>query len=145
MNPRKPTSQTEWVTVASFNQPIEAHLARTRLEAEGIPCVVGDENLVRVYAFLSNAVGGVKLKVPAYAAEQARAALRPRPRLVEAAGEDDAADGEMICPRCRSYDVYYQRYSRRVAGFFILLFGFLIPWRDRRWTCKQCGYEWKER
>lgn len=145
MDRRKETTHSEWVTVASFLQPVEAHLARTKLESEGIPCVVGDENLVSVYNFLSNAVGGVKLKVPDYALEQAREALRPQPRLVVVADEDGDADGEMVCPRCRSYDVYYHRFNRRVAGVFILLLGFLVPWRDRRWTCKQCGHEWKER
>ena len=45
-----------WVTVASFSQPFEAHLAKTRLEAEEIPCVVSDEYLVRVDWLLSNAV-----------------------------------------------------------------------------------------
>jgi hypothetical protein len=137
--------QSDWVTVASFSQPIEAHLARTKLESEGIACIVGDENLVRVDWLLSNAVGGVKLLVPEWEAEQARALLRPQPHLVVVAEEGEPADGELICPRCRSYDVYYQRFSQRVAGIFILLFGFLIPWRSRRWTCKQCGYEWKER
>jgi len=145
MDRRRKTSESDWVTIASFGQPIEAHLARTKLESEGIPCVIGDENLVRVYGFLSNAVGGVKLKVPDFAAEQARELLRPRPHLVVVAEEGETSDGDMICPRCRSYDVYYRRYSQRVAGIFILLFGFLIPWRSRRWTCTQCGYEWKER
>jgi hypothetical protein len=145
MTRHRETIHHEWVTVASFSQPIEAHLARTKLESEGIPCVVGDENLVRVDWLLSNAVGGVKLKVPPHAADQAREVLRPRPHLVVLAQDDEPADGELICPRCRSYDVYYRRYSQRIAGFFILLFGFLVPWRDRRWTCKQCGYEWKER
>ncbi|HEU4365380.1 MAG TPA: DUF2007 domain-containing protein [Candidatus Krumholzibacteria bacterium] len=145
MTRRRERSHSEWVTVASFSQPIEAHLARTKLESEGIPCVVGDENLVRVDWLLSNAVGGVKLKVPPYVADQARDVLRPRPHLVMVAADDEPSDGEMICPRCRSYDVYYQRFSQRLAGVFILLFGFLVPWRDRRWSCKQCGYEWKER
>jgi Putative prokaryotic signal transducing protein len=137
--------QGEWVTIAAFSQPIEAHLARTKLESEGIACMVGDEYLVRVDWFLSNAIGGVKVMVPAWEAERARDILRPRPHLVVVANTGDPADGDMICPRCRSYDVYYQRYSRRVSSIFILLFGFLIPWRDRRWSCTQCGYEWKER
>ena len=134
----------DWVKVASFSQPFEAHLARTRLEAEGIACVVSDEYLVRVDWFLSNAVGGVKLMVPAGEAARARDVLRPRPRLVAVADAGTRADGEMICPRCRCDDVYYTRYNRRLAGVFILLLGFLIPWRDRRWSCKQCGYAWKE-
>ena len=104
--------------------------------------MVGDENLVRVDWLLSNAVGGVKLMVPAGELERARAALRPRPRLVVVS--NDPPEGEMICPRCHSDDVYYSRFNRRIAGFFILLLGFLIPWRDRRWACTQCGYEWKE-
>jgi len=132
----------KWIAVASFSQPVEAHLARTKLESEGIPCVVGDENLVRVDWLLSNAVGGVKLMVPVTELERAREALRPRPRLVVVS--NDPPEGEMICPRCHSDDVYYSRFNRRIAGFFILLLGFLIPWRDRRWACTQCGYEWKE-
>ncbi len=135
---------SEWIAVASFSQPVEAHLARTKLESEGIPCVVGDEHLVRVDWFLSNAVGGVKLMVPRSEVERARDALRPRPRLVVVSDRGEPVDGEMICPRCRSDDVYYSRYNLRMAGIFILLLGFLIPWRDRRWACTQCGYQWKE-
>jgi rubredoxin len=132
-----------WITVASFSQPFEAHLAKTRLEAEGVTCVVSDEYLIRVDWLLSNAVGGVKLMVPVWEADHARDILRPRPRLVVAAGPESEA--EMICPRCHCDDVYYTRYSRRAAGVFMLLLGFLLPWRDRRWTCKVCGYAWKER
>jgi len=132
-----------WVTVASFSRPVEAHLARTQLEAEGITCVVSDEYLVRIDWFLSNAVGGVKLMVPVWEAERAKDILRPRPRLVVVAGA--GSEEEMICPRCRCDDVYYTRYNRRMSWLFILLLGFLIPWRDRRWTCKQCGYTWKDR
>ena len=132
-----------WVAVASFTSPVEAHLARTQLEADGITCVMSDEYLVRVDWLLSNAVGGVKLMVPVWEAEHARDILRPRPRLVVVAGA--GSEEEMICPRCHCDDVYYTRFSRRAAGLFVLLLGFAIPWRDRRWTCKQCGYAWKER
>jgi len=135
---------SSWVNVASFSNAVEAHLARTQLESEGITCVMSDEYLIRVDWLLSNAVGGVKLMVPAWEAERARDLLRPRPRLVVASTDADAA-GEMICPRCHCDDVYYSRHNRRVAAVFILLLGFVIPWRDRRWTCKQCGYAWKER
>lgn len=135
----------KWVTVGSFSQPVEAHLARTKLESEGIQCVVNDEYLVRVNWLLSNAVGGVKVMVPAWEADRAVEVLRPRPHLVDVADEEAEADGELICPRCRSFDVYFSRYSRRVAGVFWLIFGFIIPWSDHRWMCKQCGYEWKEK
>ena len=130
-----------WITVASFSRPMEAHLARTQLEADGITCVVSDEYLVRVDWLLSNAIGGVKLMVPVWEAERAKEILRPRPRLVVVA---DSAE-ELICPRCHCDDVYQVNANRRTIFLFVLLFGFAIPWRSRRWTCKQCGYAWKER
>jgi len=131
-----------WVTVASFSRPVEAYLARTQLEADGITCVVSDEYLIRVDWLLSNAVGGVKLMVPVWEAERAKEILRPRPRLVVVAGA--GSDEEMICPRCHCDDVYFTRFSSRMGGITMQLLGFLNPWRSRRWTCKQCGYEWKE-
>jgi len=137
-----------WVTVATFSQPVEAHLARTRLEAEGIRCIVADEFLVRVNWLLSNAIGGVKLMVPAWEADRARELLRPRPRLVDVADEacpDAGAGDDLICPSCRSYDVYFHRFDRRVAGLFWLFAGFIVPWRSQKWVCKECGYEWKDR
>jgi hypothetical protein len=125
---------------------VEAHLARTRLESEGIQCVVRDEYLVRVNWLLSNAIGGVKLMVPEWEADRARDILRPRPRLVVVADETDVAgEDELICPRCRSYDVYFHRFNQRIAGLAWLMFGFIVPWLSRKWVCKQCGYEWKER
>jgi len=137
-----------WITVARFSHPVEAHLARTRLECEGIVCVVADEYLVRVDWLLSNAVGGVKLMVPAWELARAREALRPRPYLVDVADLNacrDENDEELICPRCRSYDVYFHRFDRRVASLFWLFAGFIVPWRSHKWVCKECGYEWKER
>jgi rubredoxin len=133
-----------WITVASFSQPVEAHLAKARLEADGITCIVSDEYLVRVDWLLSNAIGGVKLMVPVWEADQAKDVLRPRPRLVVAAGPE--SEEEMICPRCHTDDVYYTRtFNHFGAGLVVLLLGMVLPIRRRRWTCKQCGYAWKER
>ena len=51
------------VTVASFDEPYEAHIARMRLESEGIKCFLGGENFVATYWLLSRVEGGIKLKV----------------------------------------------------------------------------------
>jgi len=136
-----------WVAIASYSRPMDAHLARTKLESEGITCVVNDEYLIRVNWLLSNAIGGVKLMVPEWDEQRARELLRPQPRLVVVAdGETvDCEGGDLICPSCRSYDVYFHRFNRRIAGVFWLMFGFVVPWLSRKWVCKQCGYQWKER
>ena len=53
----------EFVTIASFTSPLEAHMARGRLEAEGIPAFIAHENHIWAEWFLSNALGGVKVQV----------------------------------------------------------------------------------
>lgn len=135
---------SEFVTVASFSRPVEAHLAKTKLESEGIPCFVTDEHLVQVNWLYSNAIGGVKLKVPSPYLQRARDILRPRPRLVVVASDNaDIPDDELICPRCRSFDVYRRR--QRVAALMAALFGLAVPWMGRKWVCKQCGYQWRDK
>ncbi|MDH3197804.1 MAG: DUF2007 domain-containing protein [Candidatus Krumholzibacteria bacterium] len=134
-----------WVTIATFVEPTEAHLARTRLEAEGIPCVLTNEFLARVLP--SAAVGGVRLLVAPADQRRARDLLRPRPHLVVLAepGAESTPEGDRICPRCRSYDVYFFEHDGGYSALLELFFGFLRPWRSHKWMCKECGYEWKER
>jgi hypothetical protein len=135
----------QFVTIATFDKPVEAHLAKTKLESEGITCFVTDEQLVQVNWLFPHA-GGAKLKVPAEDAERARDILRPRPRLVVVADEDARIpDGELICPRCRSFDVYFHRFGRKILAVITAMFGFLMPWISSKWVCKQCGYEWKDK
>jgi len=55
---------TKLITVYSSNIPIDCHILKGRLETEGIPCFIYDENLIWVHPFRAVAIGGVKLKVP---------------------------------------------------------------------------------
>jgi uncharacterized RDD family membrane protein YckC len=63
-------------TVARFHDPIEAEIVRGRLEAEGIPAIAADANLIRVHSLMSAAVGGVKVQVPPEHLERAHAICR---------------------------------------------------------------------
>ena len=51
------------ITVATFTDPLEAHIVRGRLEAEHIECFVMHEHHIWANWFLSTALGGVKLQV----------------------------------------------------------------------------------
>ncbi len=138
------------VTIATFSQPIQAHLAKARLEAAGIVCIVADEHVVQANWLFSNAIGGVKLKVPTDYVAAARDILRPQPRLVVVADKDevpDDAQDDMICPSCRSFDVYHHplQHFIRAAAYIAWKLAF-IPWAPRRWwLCKTCGYRWTDR
>ena len=135
-----------WVTVATFWQPPPAHIARARLEAEGIDCVILDENLIATDWLFANAVGGIKLQVRASDAAAAVRLLEGRPpsdaAAVEAAGEP-LFDGQTRCPRCGSGEVYPVRLARRLVFLSVLLLGAPLPIFARRSRCASCGFEWR--
>jgi hypothetical protein len=60
------------VTVAVFGAPYEAEMAKGELEANGIPAFVLDQFTIGANPLYSNALGGIKLQVPASYAEDAQ-------------------------------------------------------------------------
>jgi len=59
------------ITIASFSNAIEAHILRTRLEAEDIPCLIANEHVLGAMPHMVNLFGGVQVKVRA--SDEARA------------------------------------------------------------------------
>ena len=65
------------ITIATFNQPIEANIAKTRLASEDIECFLLDENATALGGELNYiATGGIKLQVRESDAETASAILQ---------------------------------------------------------------------
>lgn len=102
------------VTIATFTTLPEAEAARLRIETEGIPTVVTDAEIVNMDWLLGNAVGYIKLQVPAARALAAQALLdqiaaERRERLARADESDepvclacgaDMPDDAVRCPAC---------------------------------------------
>ena len=61
----------EFITVKVFNFQNDLHLTKSFLESEGIECFVQDELVNQVYPLGTNALGGIKLQVPAEQVEKA--------------------------------------------------------------------------
>ncbi|MFD2245868.1 DUF2007 domain-containing protein [Pontibacter ruber] len=141
------------VTIATFNEPTEAHIVKGRLEAEGIPCFLGDEHIVAVQPFYSVAVGGVKLKVTEGDADEARAILA---RIQGGTSEyilDDNIElappmqehvQQLTCPNCGSEHVAEEKFSKTVFSISYLLLGFPVPFVSRKYKCYDCGYIWQQ-
>lgn len=51
------------ITVITFTLPHHAHLAKAKLQSEGVEVFMKDEMTTQVHNFYSNAIGGVKLQV----------------------------------------------------------------------------------
>ena len=63
-------------TIAVFGTMLEAEILRARLNADGIPAIVVDGNLVQAYSLIAIAVGGVRVQVMAEYAHRARELLK---------------------------------------------------------------------
>lgn len=57
--------------LAKFYDAAQAHIVRGRLETEGIPCFLFDEQSVSVIWHMQGALGGIKLMVPRGCYEEA--------------------------------------------------------------------------
>jgi hypothetical protein len=131
-------------TVARYRDLPTAELARSRLEAEGIEAVLLDRNLVAQDWLVSNAIGGVRLQVPAEEAARAREIL----------AEDGTADlaatfegslppaKDEVCPSCGSERVRGSRLATRTKALSLLLSIPFVLW-SRRTRCLDCGHRWR--
>lgn len=61
--PKLPAPGEDLVTIARYANAIEAHLARTALEAQDIRAFVADEHIISIDPFYDLGLGGVRLQV----------------------------------------------------------------------------------
>lgn len=124
------------ITISRYSFPYEAHIAKSRLDAEGIPAFVADEHTINMQWLYSNALGGVRLQVPEPFAEAALDILNEdrEKDLVEAVEID-----VQTCPGCGSADTEFHQFGRRWAFLMFLGLNFpLFPVKDGI-KCHACG------
>ena len=123
------------IAVASFGTSAEAHLARTKLEAEGIPCYLTDENIVNANWLYAQAVGGIRLITDEKNAEQATEILKDM--------NIGATESGNRCPRCGTRMHATLASSLLNALVLIVSLGFSIILSKKslvRYRCGNCGY-----
>ena len=132
------------VTVRTFDNSIEAHLLKSKLESENILCYLFDENIVGLNPLYNITVGGIKLKVNEFDLDKASIIIQ---QVDEAVLMND--DGEALsCPRCNSTEIYSNFKSiKDVKGLFsilvtIILVVYPIYFKTVN-RCKECGHEFK--
>lgn len=124
-----------FVTIAHFIFPLDAHIARAKLESEGIPVFVADQHMVGGYWLYSNAIGGVKVQVPQAQAAQALEVLQ-RDDSVDLIAEQ--GDSQTQCPACGGFETEVVRTGQRLGYLTHILF-VPITWLGWRVKCRTCG------
>jgi hypothetical protein len=134
------------VEVATFLEPNQAHVVRSRLKAEGIHAALDGEHLVTANWLMSNAIGGVKLLVHERDLESARRVLQDKCQDVrdeDTGNETDVGVSLERCPGCGSSHTYKERLERRLIFLSILLLGIPVPFLSRKMVCETCGRKWR--
>jgi len=132
----------ETVTLRQFRDLPEALLAKGSLESAGIQTYLLDNNMVRMDWFISNLLGGIKLKVRAEDVEAANEILsQPIPENVDVEGIGQYEQPR--CPKCQSLDVGYRELNK-LLSYGSAYVGFPVPVHKKAWTCHACGNEWEE-
>ena len=145
MTPHYP-EEPRIVLLESFADPITAHLAKSRLEAEQIPCFLTNENLVSLNRLYGPASGGVRLHVREQDAAAAIEVLRYETVPMTASAATDAPGPETLhCPRCGSTDVAFGPATRNTYSWPMLLLSMVLayPLRGRRYHCFHCRHEFR--
>lgn len=131
------SSEDPLITLASFRDLSEALLAKGKLDAADIPCMLADDNIVRMDWFWSNLMGGVKLNVPESQAETAYELLF---------GKQEALPGEQEapkCPKCGSEEVGAVDPDRGIRLASLGMITLPLPrMSELRWECASCGAKW---
>lgn len=120
--------EEKFYQLASFEYAADVQIVKGKLESEGIPVFLRDENTLNSDPLISNAIGGVKLQVYSNDKERALAIYNE----VRAYALDDN-DNPVVCPNCKATksEVYYNR-----KGVFYKLFPFF---EKRKYKCLNCG------
>lgn len=132
----------ELVTIRKFRDLPEALLAKGSLDSAGIESFLGDDNMVRMDWFISNLLGGIKLKVKPEdltAADEILSQPIPEDLNVEGVGEYV----QPRCPSCQSLEVSFEELNKLVAYGSAWL-NVPIPLEERGWRCHSCGHRWDE-
>lgn len=129
------SQKPKWTTIDRFFHPTDAHIAAGKLQSEGIPVFLLGINHASANWLLSNALGGIRLQVPASHVDDARQLL------AQIAKPND--EGESECPECGGSDTTAMSNSRKIAFLAIHLFSIPLPWQTNRRHCQSCGAEWE--
>lgn len=125
------------VTIARFDFPYQAQIARAMLDAQGVPAFVADEHTINAQWLYANALGGVRLQVPVSALPRARDIL------AGAAQFEDPPKSQVDDWTCRSCGSNHTRFNLKGKAWAFLFF-FLVEFPI--WPvgitrkCGECGH-----
>lgn len=140
----EPSDQQPVVLLDTFADTIAAHLAKNRLDAEGIPCFLSNEN--RPYGPVLS--GGVRLYVRAPDVPAAQDVLHPHRASLHVLPTEPPTPGQEAtatprCPRCHHTDVVCRHLPQPTDTLFTKLRLWLLAPEKPQCHCFTCGLDFE--
>lgn len=131
-------------TIARFQYSTEAQIIKGRLEADGIQVFLFDNLTIDTDPLVSNAIGGVKLKVLSNQAEEAEQILNSINKF-----SLDNQGNAIKCPNCKSEKIELYSTIKDFKALFAFIFAFLsniimsaLPiYTKHKYRCEDCKTE----
>lgn len=126
------------VVFQKFDNAIEANIAKSKLDAYGIPCFLTEENMANLYPGASNFMNfNVRLHLFDHDAERARQIMSENNLRLN----DDAVSR---CPKCGSKNIE-RDFPKELTSTFasslrLLFFGLFYP-NKKVYRCSECEFE----
>lgn len=134
------------ITLKSFDNAMDAHMLKSKLESEGIVCYLFDEHTVTMYPLYNVTIGGIKLKINESDLELAREIYNS----IQTTPFTNDQNELIKCPKCESTDLYSDFKSMKgvngIISAFTSFFFLLFPiYYKSVYKCKKCGTEFKNK
>ena len=120
------------VEVATYTYQSEAQAAMVLLDNNNIKSEISDAGIVNAHAFLSNAVGGVKLFV-------AKDDYKKAYELIEEVVKERKEEYGKTCYYCESNNVVKNPVTWKTILLGILTLGIYFPGAFKHFKCNDCG------
>lgn len=129
-----------FVTVAVFQYSSEAQIVKGRLEADGIEVFLSDNLTIETDPLVSNAIGGVKLKVKT---EYKNKAIDILESISKYSVDDEG--NQLLCPNCASEEVNYFTNIKDFKSLLFFLIGILFAvlpfYTNHEYQCDNCKHK----
>lgn len=136
--------EDEIITFESYHDPMLAHIVRTKLEANGVPCFLTDEFTIAANPIYNNALGGIKLKIFARDLTRCKEIVSERHEL-QASDHfeiDPETQNSIICPYCASTNVSAIEKTHSHTWMSLLTKALTDIWpfqQTSNWHCYNCN------
>ncbi len=142
------------ITVVTAVYPHELTVIKGRLEAEGIPCFLKNEQIIQVAPFYSNTAGGVQLQVLESDLAKAQEIIALNESDYIDLSNEESQDniiqpaeevyGKRRCPNCGSGAILPHKLPVFLYAVSILLLGIPLLFIKRKYHCFTCEADFEK-